>query len=101
LERATKSSSLEIIFPTITKYQLTCIFQHRRREAPQRTVAADIFSSSDPLTASSNVFSSSAKLPSNPLVNLQKRASDIPGFSKEKEVLKTRTKSKKLTDKEN
>jgi hypothetical protein len=53
------------------------------------------------LTASSNVFSSSAKLPSNPLVNLQKRASDIPGFSKEKEALKTRTKSKKLTDKEN
>uniref|UniRef100_A0A2P2LGC4 Uncharacterized protein n=1 Tax=Rhizophora mucronata TaxID=61149 RepID=A0A2P2LGC4_RHIMU len=50
----------------ITFYTITCIFQPRRREAPQRIVAAYIFSSSNPLTASSNIFLSSAKLPSNP-----------------------------------
>jgi hypothetical protein len=45
--------------------QLTWKFQPRNKVAPHRTVAADTLSSSDPLTATSNNFSSSAKLPSN------------------------------------
>jgi len=45
---------------------ITCIFQPRTKEAPQRIAAADIFSSPEPLTAISYIFSTSGKLPSNP-----------------------------------
>lgn len=45
--------------------EITWTFHPRTRDAPQRMVAADIFSSSEPLIANSKIFSISAKLPSN------------------------------------
>jgi len=47
-------------------FGITCTFQPRTKDAPQRMVAADIFSSSEPLIANSNIFSISAKLPLHP-----------------------------------
>jgi hypothetical protein len=49
----------------IVDVEITCTFHPRTRDAPQRMVAADIFSSSEPLIANSKIFSISAKLPSN------------------------------------
>lgn len=54
---------------TITPYEctiMTCTFHPRVSDAPHRTVAAAIFSSSEPLIAIPYIFSISAKLRSNP-----------------------------------
>lgn len=63
---ATGNGTTDQSFHRYISNSITCIFHPLSRDAPQRMAAADIFSSSDPLVAISKIFSSSAKLPSNP-----------------------------------